>query len=102
MIYRVYLGRQEKTMLRKVGQSFQIALPRQIVKLLGLHVNDYIDIRAEGHKVVLEPQVIIPKDQAYFHTADWQKDEKEAEKDIRKGRVTKTKHLKELFKELDR
>ena len=88
-------------MLRKIGQNYQIALPIEIVKLLSLHVNEYIDIKVEDKKIVLEPQMVIPKDQAYFHSAEWQKDEAQATKDITKGRVTKTKGLKDLFKKLD-
>ena len=45
---------------------------------------------------------LIPKDQAYFYTHQWQKEEKEADEDIKQGRVTKTKNLKDLFKELER
>jgi len=48
----------------------------------------------------MEPQMVIPKDQAYFYTSDWQKDEQKASEDIKKGRVTKTKNVKELFKKL--
>jgi len=89
-------------MLRKLGQSFQVAIPRQIAKRLGLKINDYLDIRVVGTKVILEPQVLVPKDQAYFYTPEWQREERHATEDIRKGRVTKTKHLKALFKEMDR
>lgn len=88
-------------MLRKIGRNYQIAVPKEVVKTLRLHVNDYVDIRVKDHKIILEPQVVIPKDQAYFYTAGWQKEEKEAQQDIEKGRVTQTKNLKELFKELD-
>ena len=88
-------------MLRKIGQNYQIALPRDIVRSLKLRINDYIEIRVQNHKVVLEPQVMVPKDQAYFYTPEWQKDEKAAQKDLEEGRVTKTKNTKELFKELD-
>ena len=33
------------------------------------------------------PQVRVPSDQAYFWTPEWQAREREAEKDIREGRV---------------
>ena len=89
-------------MLRKLGQNYQIALPKEIIKALRVHVNDYFDITVKNNKVVLEPQVVIPKDQAYFYTSEWQKEEAEASEDIKKGRVTKTKNLKGLFKEMDR
>ena len=88
-------------MLRKIGSNYQIAVPRELVKALRLHVNDYIDIRVEDRKIVLEPQLFIPKDQAYFYTSEWQKEERKAQRDIQKGRVTKTKNLKDLFKALD-
>ncbi len=88
-------------MLRRLGQNFQIALPKEIVKLLRLHVNDYLEIKVKDDRIILEPQIIIPKDQAYFYTADWQKEETQAHEDIKNGRVTKTKNLKDLFKELD-
>jgi AbrB family looped-hinge helix DNA binding protein len=89
-------------MLRKLGQNYQVALPKEIVKRLNLRVNDYMEIMVKDNKIVMEPQIILPKDQAYFYTAEWQKEEAQAQEDIRKGRVTKTKNLKELFKEFDR
>ncbi len=89
-------------MLRKIGQSYQVAIPRQIVKRLGLKVNDYLDVQVKSHIIVLEPQVMVPKDQVYFYTPQWQREERKAAEDIRKGRVTKTKNLKELFGRLDR
>lgn len=89
-------------MLRKLGQNYQIALPKEIVKSLHLHTNDYIDIKVQNSKIILRPQIVIPKDQAYFYTPEWQKEEIQATEDIKKGHVTKTKNTKELFKELDR
>ncbi len=88
-------------MLRKLGQNYQLAIPKEIVATLRLRINDYLDIRLEDNKMIIEPQLVIPKDQAYFYTADWQKDEKEADGDIKSGRTTKTKNIKELFKKLD-
>jgi AbrB family looped-hinge helix DNA binding protein len=88
-------------MIRKLGQNYQIALPKEVVNALHLHMNDYVDITIEENRIIVEPQLVIPKDQAYFYTSEWQKEEVEAHEDIRKRRVTKTKNLKELFKELD-
>ncbi len=89
-------------MLRKLGQNYQVALPREVVKMLHLHINDYLDIDVKDNKISIIPQIVIPKDQAYFYTQEWQKDEKEAHNNIKKGRVTKTKDIKQLLKELDR
>jgi len=64
-------------------------------------IHEYIDIHVENDKIILEPQVLVPKDQAYFYTPEWQQDEANAQKDIEKKRVTRTKNLKELFKKID-
>lgn len=89
-------------MLRKLGQNYQVALPKEVVTTLHLHTNDYLDIKVQDHKIILEPQVLIPKDQAYFYTPEWQEEERQAHEDIKKGRVTRTSNLDGLFKELDR
>ncbi|MEK6544087.1 MAG: AbrB/MazE/SpoVT family DNA-binding domain-containing protein [Elusimicrobiota bacterium] len=88
-------------MIRKLGQSYQVAIPKEIVLRLGLKIEDYLDVRLEHGKIVLEPQSLVARDQAYFYTQAWRKDEVDATKDIQAGRVTKTKSTKELFKELD-
>jgi AbrB family looped-hinge helix DNA binding protein len=89
-------------MLRKLGKSNQVAIPKEIISDLGLKQNDYLDIYISDNKVVLEPKLLISKDQAYFYTAEWQIGEREAEKDIKEGRVTKTRDIDELFNELDK
>lgn len=88
-------------MLKRVGQSLQVAIPKAMADRLGLHVNDYLDIRVEGLKIIMEPQVVVPKDQAFFYTKEWQEDEKKADDDIKKGRVTRSKNLQDLFRQLD-
>ena len=92
----------EVTMLRKLGKSNQIALPKKILNNLKLKENDYLDVYVEDNKIILEPKILIPKEQAYFYTKEWQIDEITAEEDIKKRRVTKTKNIEELFQKLDK
>ena len=87
-------------MLRKLGQNYQLAIPKEIVETLHLEINDYLDVHIQNSKIIIEPQIMVPKDQAYFHTTEWQKDERQADEDIKKSRVTKTKNVKELIKKL--
>jgi len=89
-------------MLRKLGKSNQIAIPKEIITILGLKTDDYLDISIDNNRIILEPKVLVPKEQAYFFTKEWQVDEQDAEKDIRKGYVTKTKTIDELFLEMDK
>ena len=89
-------------MLRKLGKSNQVAIPKEIVISLGLKQDDYLDIYTEDNRIILEPKILIPKDQAYFYTKEWQVDEREAEKDIKERRITKSKDLDKLFQEMDK
>ena len=89
-------------MLRKLGKSNQVAIPKEIVISLGLKQDDYLDIYTEDNRIILEPKLLIPKDQAYFYTKEWQVDEREAEKDIKEGRITESKDIDKLFQEMDK
>ena len=53
-------------------------------------------------KIITGAQKVIPKNQIYFYTPQWQEGEIKANEDIKKGRVSKTKNLKELFEKLDK
>ncbi|MFH1856259.1 MAG: AbrB/MazE/SpoVT family DNA-binding domain-containing protein [Candidatus Omnitrophota bacterium] len=98
----LYINQGGDFMLRKLGQNYQVALPKEVIKQLHLRINDYLDISVKDNKIIIEPQLVIPKDQAYFYTPEWQKEETQATEDIKNGRVTKVKNLKGLLKELDR
>lgn len=89
-------------MLRKIGQSFQVAIPKEIVRRLNLKADDYVDIVVSGGRIIMEPQVVVPKDQAYFYTSEWQVEESQAQKDIQAGRYTRARNLDELFEEIDK
>ena len=52
-------------------------------------------------KIITGAQKVIPKNQVYFYTPQWQEGEIKTSEDIKKGRVFKAKNLKELFKKLD-
>jgi len=85
-----------------VGAKHQVTLPKEICRQARLHPGDPLEVIYEEDTIILRPQIHIPRDQAYFWTKEWQKGEREADEDIRAGRMTKTRNLKELFRKLDR
>jgi len=88
-------------MLRKLGKSNQVAIPKNILDSLGLSKDDYLEVYVEDDKIIMKPIVPVPKDQAYFYTKEWQIEERQADKDIAEDRVTKTKNMEELFRMMD-
>ncbi len=73
----------------KISTKGQVSIPKEVRKFLNLKEGDEVDFRIEGEHVVLIPvkTIKIPRDQEWFWTHEWQEKEKEADEDIKRGRV---------------
>lgn len=76
-----------KMPLIKVRHNYQITIPNQLRKDLKIAVGDYLEVEKQDSKLILKPVKMVPSDEAYFHTKEWQKGEKQADKDRKKGDV---------------
>lgn len=86
----------------RIKRKAQVTIPKKIMDTLHLRENDELDVFVEGDKIVLRPVIRVPKDQAWFWTEEWQKEEHEADQDIELGRVTAFNSSKEAVAFLDR
>ena len=73
--------------LIQVRKKAQLTLPLSVREKLGVEEGDYMDVQVRDGEIVLKLKKLIDKDQAWFWTERWQRGEKEAEEDIRAGRV---------------
>ena len=73
--------------LIQVRKKAQITLPLSIRQKLGVEEGDFMDVQVRDGEIVLKVKKLIDKEQAWFWTNRWQQGEKEAEEDIRAGRV---------------
>jgi len=73
--------------LVKIKKHHQITLPVNLRKKFKLTVGDYVEADEQDGKIVMKPVKVIHPDQEYFYTKEWQKDEAEADKDIKNGKV---------------
>jgi len=85
----------------KVTRHGQITLPAAVREQLGIEEGDIVEIKVEEERAVLMPKRLVDKSQAYFWTRRWQKAEKEADEDIKAGRVKTFESVDELIKELE-
>ena len=92
---------QVDSQLTKVTRHGQVTLPSFIRKLLGIEEGDIVEFAVQGEKVVMTPKKLIDKSQAYFWTEAWQRGEREAEADIRSGRVKRFRSVEDLMKDLE-
>lgn len=89
-------------MVMQIRKNFQITLPAVIRQRLGLSVGDLLETQLKDGKIIIVPKKTVNADQAWFWTNEWQQAEREAEADIRSGRVKKFKNVEDLIKELDK
>lgn len=73
--------------LVQVRKKAQLTLPRSVREALNIEEGDFLDVRVRDGEIVLRVKKLVDKDQAWFWTRRWQEGEREAEEDIRAGRV---------------
>jgi AbrB family looped-hinge helix DNA binding protein len=88
------------TTYSKVTRHGQITLPAEIRKKLGIEEGDLIEIEVKNEQAVLIPKKLVDKNQSYFWTKEWQEAEREADKDIKEGRIKVFQSVDELIKDL--
>jgi antitoxin MazE len=72
----------------KIGPKHQITIPKEVFKSLSLEVGDFLDTRIQDNAIVLIPKKLVPKDQEWFWSKEWQAQEKEADEAINSGEIT--------------
>jgi AbrB family looped-hinge helix DNA binding protein len=87
-------------MLVDLKQKSQVTIPKRLVKKLNLKAGDKLEIEEEAGRLVITPVIIIPRDQAWFHSQGWQKKEEEVDRQKEEGRISKASSKEELFEKL--
>lgn len=83
-----------RTVLRSKGQ---ITLPQQVRREMGIDEGDDLLVTVEDGRIVLIPAKLIPRDQAWFWTEEWQAGEREVEADRAAGRRGRIFHSDKEF-----
>lgn len=87
--------------LTKVTRNFQVSIPKEIRDKIRIEQGDFIEVSERDGEIVMTPKKLIDADQAWFWSPEWQKGEREADEDIKAGRVSGPfKTIEELKKHL--
>jgi AbrB family looped-hinge helix DNA binding protein len=87
-------------MLVELKKKSQVTVPSELVKKMNLRPGDKLEIEEKDGRIILTPVVVIPRNQIWFYSKEWQRGEACVEEDIRKGRIRTASNKEELFKEL--
>jgi len=85
----------------KITRNGQITLPAAIRREAKVKEGDLLAVRFEQDRIVLIPQKLIDKSQAYFWSESWQEAEQEAERDLAEGRVEAYETVDDLIAALE-
>jgi len=73
--------------LVRVTRNYQVSIPKQVREALGLAEGDLVEVEERDGEIVMVPKKLIDASQAWFWSPEWQQAEREAQEDIRAGRV---------------
>ena len=88
-------------MITQLRRRSQVTLPSEVIKKMKLQEGDNLDIAIEDDRIIIKPVLVISRSQSWFWTKEWQEMEKEADKDIKLGKIHKARNVRELIKKLE-
>lgn len=87
--------------LIEVRKKGQVTLPLSMRKILRIEEGSVLMSKIVDDAIVLVPQEVVDRDQAWFWKDRWQKLEADAEKDISAGRTKTFDSVEDLFHEIE-
>ena len=72
----------------KITRNFQVSIPKAVRDRLRLEEGDLLEVEERDGEIVMIPKRLIDADQAWFWSREWQEGEREADEDIKAGRVS--------------
>ncbi len=84
-------------MLVEINHKSQVTIPVELLKKMNLKTGDKLEIEEHEARLVITSVVVIPREQIWYYSKEWQKDETEAQRQIREGRVKLAASKDELY-----
>jgi AbrB family looped-hinge helix DNA binding protein len=84
----------------RVGAKHQVTIPSRISKALRLKKGDHMLVRLVDNTLELIPAQVVPKDQRWFWTPEWEAREREVDEALARGEYKGAKSAEELLRKL--
>jgi AbrB family looped-hinge helix DNA binding protein len=84
----------------RVGAKNQLTIPRRISRAMKLKRGDHMLLRLVEGRLELVPARLVPEDQLWFWSPEWQRKEREVDKALARGDYKETDDVEELLRDL--
>ncbi len=74
----------------------------EVLKTLKLKTGDKLEFSVKDGQILIQPVVVVTKDQAWFWTESWQREEKIIDEQIQEGQIKSFNRIDDLIEELER
>ena len=86
----------------KVTRNFQVTIPAEVRKALSIKIGALVDFVVEKGMVIMRPKKLVDEDQAWFWSKEWQAQEKEAGRSLKKGQGISFANVNEMKKHFEK
>ena len=86
----------------RLGKRSVVTLGTEVKRELKLVDGDIFELSVENGKIILEPKKLIPADQQWFWTEEWQAGEREAQAEIEAGKVKHFDSMEKFLEDLEK
>jgi AbrB family looped-hinge helix DNA binding protein len=90
--------KQRKATVAVIRDKGQVTIPSGIRRAAHLGEGDSVEVVITAEGILLRPRTLVDATQAWFWTPAWQKGEREASDDLRKGRTRTYKTEKDFLR----
>lgn len=87
------------TVLRQIGKRNQLTIPARLLRVLGIHPGEYVELTEERGKITILPKSIEDKKPS---TEEWKKLERLVNQQVKKKKYTESKNVNSAKKHLKR
>lgn len=94
-------GKRRKPVSASIRTKGVVTIPQQFRDQLHLDEGDQVIVTIRDGSIVLTPAAVVPRDQEWFWTPEWQAKEAEAEAEIAAGGGTVYTSSEDFLKALD-
>jgi bifunctional DNA-binding transcriptional regulator/antitoxin component of YhaV-PrlF toxin-antitoxin module len=88
-------------MIVDIKQKSQVTIPMALLKKLKLKIGDKLDIIEKNGKLIITPVVVIPRDQEWYWSKEWQEKERKADEELKADKINSADTVDELIDQLE-